>query len=101
MPGFTSEPAQLFAAAAALSDQAATGRGELARLAADAQDLFTSGWRGVAASAFADSWRRWHDGAALVLAALERNAAALDRCAGAYAAAEQASRAAVTREVGR
>lgn len=97
MPGFTTEPAQLSATAAALSAHAEAGRLELGRLETDAEDLFVRGWRGVAASAFADGWRRWQHGAQVVLASLERNGAALDRCAAAYAAGEQASRTAIER----
>lgn len=95
MPGFTSEPAQLSAAAADLSAHAAAGRAELGRLAASAEDLFAQGWHGAAASVFADGWSRWQHGAELVLAALEHDGAALERCAAAYAAGEQASRAAI------
>lgn len=97
MGGFTAEPAQLSAAAGALSAQAEACRAELGRLTASAEDLFARGWRGAAASAFADGWHRWQHGASVILGALERNGTALDRCAAAYAVAEHNSRAVVER----
>jgi WXG100 family type VII secretion target len=46
-------------------------RDDRARVAGRADDLLGGGWRGVAASAWADGWADWTAAAARVLAALE------------------------------
>lgn len=91
MCGFDVQPAELLAAQSALDDAAASGRAELGRLEAAAQDVLGPGWQSAAATAFGDGWEQWHAGARRVLAALDEMGVALGATARTYATREAAN----------
>jgi WXG100 family type VII secretion target len=88
MSGYAVEPAELFSAEARVTEAAADGRSELARLQAAGEDLFLAGWSGAAAAAFQGGFDSWLDSAGRLLAALDELGAALGLTARDYATAE-------------
>ena len=89
MPGYDVDPTELFAARGRVSEAAADGRDELARLDAQAADVLGHGWRGAAAGAFRAGYDEWHDAARTVLAALDTLAQALGDAGLEYGRAER------------
>lgn len=91
LSGFEVQATDLLSAQSVVDDAAASGRAELARLTAAAQDVLGHGWHSAAASAFGAGWEQWHDGAQRVLGALEEIGVALGASARTYAAHEAAT----------
>jgi WXG100 family type VII secretion target len=91
LSGFEVQTAELLAARSLVSDAASSGRAELGRLTASAQDVLGYGWQGAAAAAFGHGWEQWHDGAQRVLAALDEIGVALGATARTYATHEAAN----------
>lgn len=88
MSGYDVDATELFAARGRLAEAAEEGRTELARLEAQAADVFGGGWRGAAAGAFHVGYDEWHGAALRMLAALERLAQAIGDAGAGYARAE-------------
>lgn len=88
MSGYDVDPTELFAARGRLAEAADEGRTELARLEAQAADVFGSGWRGAAAGAFHAGYDEWHAGVLRMLAALDTLAQAVGDAGAGYARAE-------------
>ena len=78
------EPSELVAVShelAAVADGLRTG---ITSLDDDVSGLMGTGWTGSAASAYADVWKEWHEGASQVVAGLSRMSALLNDAAARY-----------------
>lgn len=72
-----------FTTAHTVSDDAAELRNELDRIAGEWQNV-SHGWSGAAASAYADLWEEWHEGAAKVIDVLAESSRDLAQAAALY-----------------
>ena len=97
MAGFSVDPDELGAAAAALWHAAAPARAAVARLRDEADALFGTGWQGAAATAFRSGWEQWLAGAGEMLVALDGLAGRLGAAGSGYAETESGVCAAVSR----
>ena len=78
------EPSELVAVShelATVADGLRTGIGSLDN---DVTGLMGTGWTGSAASAYGDVWKQWHEGAARVVAGLNRMSGLLNDAAARY-----------------
>ena len=67
------------------------------RVARRVDDLLDGGWQGAAATAYAEAWRDWTDGAARVLAGLEAMGRLLDAARADLVGSDEASRQSLAR----
>jgi WXG100 family type VII secretion target len=78
------EPSELVAVSHELSTVADGLRTGITSLDNDVSGLVGTGWTGSAASAYADVWKEWHEGASQVVAGLSRMSALLNDAAARY-----------------
>ena len=78
------EPSELVATSHELSTVADGLRTGITSLDNEVSGLMGTGWTGSAASAYADVWKEWHEGAAQVAAGLSRMSALLNDAAAKY-----------------
>lgn len=84
------EPSDLMAVShelATVADGLRTGVGSLDD---DVSALVGTSWTGSAASAYADVWKEWHEGAAQIVAGLNRMSSLLSDAAAHYASTDAA-----------
>ena len=98
MGGYTVDPDEVWGADAALSATAQSAWAAVSRVRAEAEELFATGWRGPAATAFRRGWEQWVEGAGAMLTALEEMARSLGRTSAGYAHTEEAVHASLVRE---
>ena len=84
------EPSELAAVSHELATVADGLRSGITSLDNDVSGLMGTGWTGSAASAYADVWKEWHEGASQVVAGLSRMSALLNDAAARYTSTESA-----------
>jgi WXG100 family type VII secretion target len=92
--GFDASGARLYAAHLRIAAALDEARQAVAAITAQAPEVL-DGWVGPAGAAYAAGFRRWRDGAQLILEALAESGAGLEHAARDYDAAEAVSRAAI------
>ncbi|MBE7189098.1 WXG100 family type VII secretion target [Jatrophihabitans endophyticus] len=97
MSGFDTEPIELFAAGARVSEAAVDGHAALTRVRLDADDLLDAGWTGAAAAAFRGGVDQWLSASRSMLAGLEDLSSALTAAGHDYETAESGTLASLAR----
>ncbi|WP_018680392.1 WXG100 family type VII secretion target [Actinokineospora enzanensis] len=87
--GYDATPEELRYCAAMLAQVDDEVRTALGTLQSEVDELFSGGWQGPAAAAFADAWQDWRDGADEVVDGLKDMSRLLSATERAYTANEQ------------